>query len=213
MRAEAGDAAALWLGVRLLGVVVQLDGHDVHAVNVMSSHRRAHSRRHDAQVFADDGALVALRFQGEDRVDLFGPVLHVDALAGAAAGRDPVKTMQAHDVVEAHRAGDPHVVLQELAVVAIAVAAQALRARRAEAPVLARCGDDVRRGANGRAFDEELREAPAIVTVGMHADWQVEVEAAIVLTGSVCDRFDLALRAPLGKGEELSHVRVVVAVA
>ena len=103
----------------------------------MARHRSIDELGNGAEVFTDDLHLMALGFEIQDRVELGGAVVHVDAVAGAKALRHAEGAVQTHHMIDAQHTGQAHVVAQRFDVITIALLAKRFRMKRRKAPVLA----------------------------------------------------------------------------
>jgi len=81
--------------------------------------------------------------------------------------------MQPHDVIDAEQTGVAHLEPEKLNQVPIMVRAHALRIQRRKTPVLAFCKERIGRGPCTHVERETFALAPNIVSIRMHAKWQV----------------------------------------
>src|SRR3954471_8171702 len=105
---ESGDGTRRWFGQRGAWIRALGELDDVHLSKAMARHSRIYFFRDSAEIFANEDGFVSMRFETENGVQFFGWIRDVSALSGRMSLRNPIKTMQAHDVIEAKHAGLTH---------------------------------------------------------------------------------------------------------
>ena len=138
---------------------------------------RAHFVGHRAEVLADHHAAVAMALEGDDREQLVRAVVDVGAVLRAPSRRDPEQAHQAHDVVDAQRAGVAHVGAQRLDDDAVAGRSQSIGPERRQAPGLAFAIELVGGRADARTERVDRRVRPGIGPGAVDRDGEVEIEA------------------------------------
>ena len=182
-------------------------GH-VHPLQPVRFHRLAYLRRHRPKVFANYRNTVVIRLQTQHCVQLFGGVVHVDALFCTHPVRDPIETVQAHDVVDPEHGGHRHVVTQGVDEGTVSLLAKRSREHRPKPPVLACALEPVRWGPHIHSLSEQSLSIPGIEAIRMHSHGVVEVESHAVVAEVDSRRVDLGGGEPLG--EEVIAVLVSI---
>ena len=130
-----------------------------------------------AQVLADDEAAAANALERGDAREIGERVVEIGACRGRRALRDHVEPLERHDMVDAQRAGVPHVGAQQLDEAAIAARPQALGMRRRQTPLLARLRAGVGRRADVQRVHHEVPLGPGLGTRSVGADGEVAIQA------------------------------------
>ena len=170
----SGDRGEGVRGVRVRG---DLDLEDVASVQAVPGHGSAHVRRDHAEILAHDHGVGTSRLEREDRVHLVRPVSDVHAVVAVHPVGHHEQPMQSHDVVDSDHPGQAQEVAQARDRVPITVPPDPLRRQRGEAPVLAPGEERIGRGAGRDPIEERAPLAPHVVTGGVHAEREVEVQA------------------------------------
>ena len=101
VRGEAGQRLAR-IGVgRQEEIVALLEEEDAVALDLDGAHHVAETRRHDAEILADDDGAARLRDLGERREHAVEGVADIDAVGGGKTVGDPEQPVEAHRMVDA----------------------------------------------------------------------------------------------------------------
>ena len=171
----------------------------------MALHRGGHLGGHDAQVLADDDAVVALAFQADQAQQFVERVGHVGALQRIGARHHPEQAHQAHHVVDAQGACMAHVGAQHIQHGLEPGFAQPLRRDGRKAPVLPVGVELVGRRAHLNTLGIQGGLGPGFRATRVHANGQVPVQADAhaQFAGQVLHRLELKFGLPLQVLEEL----------
>src|SRR5438093_3495297 len=106
--------------------------------------------------------------------------------------------MQAHHVIDTQQARVSQVIADECDEILISIQPHGLRMQWRKTPVLTFRKYQVRRRSSRDTANEKLAVMPDIVTFGMQAQRQVEVQHLTAAIGSLCQCLQLLLNDPLG---------------
>ena len=123
--------------------------------------------------------------------------MHVNALTGLNTARNPVKTVQPHDMVDAKHGGAKHVMPDIISDITVALHPDIFRVERRKAPILPGSKDRVRRRSGADIFYEDITVTPYVITIGVHTERQIEIQAYAFPPGIFHNFPYLAVRLPL----------------
>src|SRR5436853_29159 len=112
-----------------------------------------------------------MRFETQQRPQLFGGIFDIDTLVAGQAVWNPVESMQAHDVIDAKQLRIPEVILKILDDVAITIQPHRLGIHRRESPVLPLRENRVRGSASGDALNEKIGMPPIVIPRAIQTQW------------------------------------------
>ncbi|GMV56916.1 MAG: hypothetical protein AMXMBFR72_00370 [Betaproteobacteria bacterium] len=139
--------------------------------------RRADRIRHGAEVFTDHQAAVAMAFDRHRGQKLVERVMHVSALCRLGSRRDQIEPHQSHHVVDAQRAGVPHVRAQHRDERFVRRGAQRFGLPWRQPPVLPFRIEVVRRGADAQPVRVQPLLRPAFGAARIDRHRQIGVQA------------------------------------
>ena len=155
MRTERGQEIRGRPGEGLFGGRLELE--DPGAQHVVPCHPSPNARGHGAEILTDDDRTGAVRLEGNQGMELLGPVGHVGAVGCVAPVRDHVHPLEPHDVVDTEAIGVQEGPSQRSREEAVSVLSYALRMKGAEPPALASGKEAIGWGSPLHARDEGLR--------------------------------------------------------
>ncbi len=179
-------------GQRIRTPILRRTEHAVHLFepfhrateDAVPGQRFGNVRRHHAEVLAHHDAAGAGSLHREDAEHDFGIVMHVGAIHGLPAFRNPPQAEQSEDVVDAHGPRIGEHAMDHVAVRLVAGTLQLDGVQRRLAPVLPLLVEHVRRRADRGALGETLGVPPYVRSRGMHADGHVRDDADLHAGGA-----------------------------
>ena len=179
--------------------------------NAVLGQRFGHISRNHAKILAHDHATGARRFQRENAEHDVRIVMHVGAVHGLLAFRNPPQAEQAENMVDTHRARIGEHAMHHVSIHLVTGLIKGNRVQRRLAPILTLLVEHVWRGADRGTLGETLRIPPHVGTGRVHTHRHVGDDANLHagVTRRLLGRMQLLGGDPFEPTVEFERVRIL----